>query len=68
MIVELQRKVEVWIAERYDIEEYNEDILSKMLKYEMDEIPNIDPIWETQDDLGPYMVIDVENNKVIDEG
>lgn len=53
----VQRKVEVWVEDVYDVEEINEEIIDKAINYDIDS-SNSETLWETLEDLGPIEVYD----------
>jgi len=57
----VQRKVEIWIEEAYNVEEINQDIIDKAINYEID-TSFCEPLWESQKDLGPVEVYDDDWN------
>lgn len=57
MKVKLQRKVEVWIEETYDIDNTDSETLQDLIGYETD-CYEVEPLWETQEDLGPVEIYD----------
>lgn len=57
MKVRLQRKVEVWVEEVYDIDNTNSETLQDLINYEK-ECYEVEPLWETQEDLGPVEIYD----------
>ena len=61
MKIIIQKKVEVWIEEHYDIED--ESQIQDALDYNIDCF-EVDTLWETQEDLGPVEVYD-ENWKLL---
>ena len=61
MKIIVQRKVEVWIEETYDIED--ESQIQDAIDYDL-EYNELDVLWETQEDLGPTEVYD-ENWKLL---
>ena len=61
MIIKVQRKVNIWIEESYDIE--NESQIQDAINYDLDHY-NIETLWETQEDLGPVEVFDKNWNKI----
>lgn len=61
MKIIVQRKVEVWIEETYDIED--ESQIQDAIDYDL-EYNELDVLWETQEDLGPIEVYD-ENWKLL---
>lgn len=61
MIIKVQRKVNIWIEEFYDIE--NESQIQDAINYDLDPY-NIETLWETQEDLGPVEVFDENWNSI----
>lgn len=61
MIIKVQRKVNIWIEESYDIE--NESQIQDAINYDLD-CYNIETLWETQEDLGPVEVFDKNWNSI----
>lgn len=61
MIIKVQRKVNIWIEESYDIE--NESQIQDTINYDLD-CYNIETLWETQEDLGPVEVFDENWNSI----
>ena len=61
MKIIVQRKVEVWIEETYNIED--ESQIQDAIDYDL-EYDELDVLWETQEDLGPIEVYD-ENWKLL---
>ena len=61
MIIKVQRKVNIWIEESYDIE--NESQIQDAINYDLDHY-NIETLWETQEDLGPIEVFDENWNSI----
>lgn len=61
MKIIVQRKVEVWIEETYNIED--ESQIQDAIDYDL-EYDELDILWETQEDLGPVEVYD-ENWKLL---
>ena len=61
MIIKVQRKVNIWIEESYDIE--NESQIQDAINYDLDHY-NIETLWETQEDLGPVEVFDENWNSI----
>ena len=66
MKIRLQRKVEVWVEEVYEVEQLDEITKEMMFNYEL-EPESIDTLWETQVETGPYEILD-KDWKVIEEG
>ena len=56
MKIIVQRKVEVWIEETYNIED--ESQIQDAIDYDGLEYDELDVLWETQEDLGPVEVYD----------
>jgi len=61
MKIKVQRKVNIWIEESYDIE--NESQIQDAIDYNLDYY-NIETLWETQEDLGPVEVFDENWSKI----
>lgn len=61
MIIKVQRKVNIWIEESYDIE--NESQIQDAINYNLDYY-NIETLWETQENLGPVEVFDKNGNSI----
>ena len=59
----VQRKVEVWVEDVYEVDEINDEIIDKALDYDLD-VDVSEVLWETQIDLGPVEVYD-EHRKLI---
>jgi type III secretion system FlhB-like substrate exporter len=59
----VQRKIEVWVQETYNVEEISDEIIEAAIDYDID-VDEEETLWETQVDLGPVEVYD-ENHKVI---
>lgn len=59
----VQRKVEVWVEDVYEVEEINDEIIDRALDYDLD-VDVSEVLWETQIDLGPVEVYD-EQRKLI---
>lgn len=66
MKIRLQRKVEVWVEEVYEVEQLDEITKEMMFNYEL-EPESIDTLWETQVETGPYEILD-KDWKTIEEG
>lgn len=67
MKVKLQRKVEVWIEETYEVDNTNQETLQDLIEYEK-ECDEVEPLWETQEDLGPVEIYDEDWNCLYSEG
>ena len=61
MKIKVQRQVNIWIEESYDIE--NESQIQDAIDYNLDYY-NIETLWETQEDLGPVEVFDENWNSI----
>ena len=61
MKIKVQRQVNIWIEESYDIE--NESQIQDAINYDLDYY-NIETLWETQEDLGPVEVFDENWNSI----
>ena len=59
----VQRKIEVWVQEVYNLEEIKDETIKAAIDYDID-VDEEETLWETQVDLGPVEVYD-ENHKVI---
>ena len=57
----VQRKVEIWIEDTYNVDEITQDIIDKAIDYEMD-ASSSEPLWESQEDLGLVEVYDDDWN------
>lgn len=61
MKIKVQRQVNIWIEESYNIE--NESQIQDAIDYNLDSY-NIETLWETQKDLGPVEVFDENWNSI----
>ena len=61
MKITVQRKVEIWIEDVYEIE--NESQIEDAINYDIDSKES-DVLWDTLEDLGPVEVYD-ENWKLL---
>ena len=61
MKITVQRKVEIWIEDVYEIE--NESQIEDAINYDID-FKELDVLWDTQIDLGPVEVYN-ENWKLL---
>lgn len=59
----VQRKIEVWVEDTYDVDEINQDSIDNAIDYNLDPINN-EVLWETQEDLGPIEVYDEDLNLI----
>jgi len=59
----VQRKVEVWVEDIYNVEEINDKTIEAAVNYDTD-IDEEETLWETQIDLGPVRVYDSHNNLI----
>lgn len=63
MKIYVQRKIEVWIEDTYEIDEITQDNIDDAIDYNIDSI-NTEVLWETQDELGPVEVYDENRNNI----
>ena len=61
----VQRRVDVWVADTYEVEDLSEKTIQDAIDYNLD-ADESDTLWETQVDLGPIQVFD-HNNKLLKE-
>ena len=59
----VQRKIEVWIEETYEVEEINVTTINDAIEYNLD-VDESETLWETQIDLGPVEVYDKHRKKI----
>ena len=59
----VQRKVEVWVQEIYEVEEINDTTINDAIEYNLD-VDEEETLWETQIDLGPVEVYDKHRKKI----
>ena len=59
----VQRKIEVWVEDVYEVEEINDEIIDRALDYDLD-IDASEVLWESQIDLGPVEVYDEQHNLI----
>ena len=59
----VQRKVEVWVEEIYNVEEINDVTINSAINYFLDPYEE-ETLWETQVDLGPVEIYDKNRNKI----
>lgn len=59
----VQRKIEVWVEDTYEVDEINQDSIDNAIDYNLDSI-NSEVLWETEEDLGPIEVYDEDLNLV----
>ena len=57
----VQRLVKVLIEDIYEVDKITEDIIDKAINYEID-ASSSEPLWESQEDLGPIEVYDDDWN------
>ena len=57
----VQRKIEVWVEDVYEVDEINDEIIDKAIDYDLD-IDTSEVLWESQIDLGPVEVYDDKQN------
>lgn len=51
----IQRKVEIWIEDIYDVKEINEETIDRAIDYDID-ATNTEVLWDTAVYLGPIEV------------
>lgn len=59
----VQRKVEVWVEDIYEVEEINDETIESAINYDLDPDES-ETLWETLVDLGPVEVYDRNRNKI----
>lgn len=59
----VQRKVEVWVADTYEVEDFSEESIQDAINYDLD-ADESDTLWETLLDLGPVEVYDQHYKKI----
>ena len=57
----VQRKIEVWVEDVYEVDEINDEIINRAIDYDLD-IDTSEVLWESQIDLGPVEVYDDKQN------
>lgn len=57
----VQRNIEVWVEDVYEVDEINDEIIDRAIDYDLD-IDTSDVLWESQKDLGPVEVYDDKRN------
>lgn len=60
----VQRKVEIWIEDTYEVSEINQDNIDDAINYSLDPI-NTEVLWESQEDLGLVEVFDNDYNLLL---
>ena len=63
MKIKLQRLIQVWVEETYDIEDLSEETFDKLRDCEIC-CYEVEPLWETQEDLGPIQIYDDDWNLI----
>lgn len=63
MKITVQRKVEIWVEDVYEVEKINEDNIEKAINYDIDSLYS-DTLWDTLKDLGPVEVYDEDYNLI----
>ena len=58
--IRVQRKIEVWVEDIYEVEEVNEETIDRAVNYDLD-VEYSETLWETQVDLGPVKVLNHKN-------
>ena len=59
----VQRKVEIWIEDVYNVKDLSEDELEKAINYDIDS-ESSEALWESQIDLGPIEIYDEKWNLI----
>lgn len=59
----VQRKIEVWVEDVYEVNEINDEIIEAAINYAID-VDESETLWETQVDLGPVEVYDEQRNLI----
>ena len=59
----VQRRVDVWVADTYEVEDLSEKTIQDAIDYNLD-ADESDTLWETLQDLGPVEVFDDKFNKI----
>ena len=59
----VQRKIEVWVQEVYNVEEINDETIEAAINYDID-ADESETLWESLIDLGPVEVFDQHNKKL----
>ena len=57
----VQRKIEVWVEDVYEVDEINDEIIDRAIDYDLD-IDTSEVLWDSQIDLGPIEVYDDKRN------
>lgn len=67
MKIIVQRKVEVWVEDIYEVEKIDEDNIEKAINYYIDSLDS-EVLWDTLEDLGPVEVYDEDQNLIAQKG
>ena len=59
----VQRKIEVWVEDVYEVNEINDEIIEAAINYDIN-VDESETLWETQVDLGPVEVYDEQRNLI----
>lgn len=59
----VQRKIEVWVEDVYEVEKINDTTINDAIEYNLD-ADEEETLWETQVYLGPIEVYDRNRNKI----
>ena len=59
----VQRKVEVWVADIYHVEDLSEETLEKAINYDLD-YEESETLWDTIEELGPIEIYDENWNLI----
>ena len=57
MKIKVQRLVEVWVEDTYEVDNLDSDTLQQAVEYDIDSEGN-EVLWETLVDRGPYEIYD----------
>jgi hypothetical protein len=59
----VQRKVEVWVEDIYNVEDLSEDTIEKAINYELD-YEESETLWDTMEELGSVQIYDENWNLI----
>lgn len=59
----VQRKVNVWVADTYEVEDFSKESIQDAINYDLD-ADESDTLWETLIDSGPVEVFDDKFNRI----
>lgn len=63
MKITIERLVNIWISETFEVEDLSEESLDKCLEYRQDVLDS-DVYWDSQEDLGPIEIYDEQRNLI----